>query len=95
MHPLLEASVEEGKSPKFVTITSTVGNVGELEKYPMNSTAYGASKAALNYITRKFHFENQGMVVFPINFGLVSLAFLVLKASLRLCIGSSCHYGVI
>jgi len=74
VHPLLEASVKEGKTPKFVTMSSTVGSVGELEKYPMNSTAYGASKAALNYITRKIHFENQGMVVFPINPGLVSLS---------------------
>jgi len=71
VYPLLKKSVEKGQVTKFVTITSTVGSVGEMEKMPMYSTAYGASKAALNYVTRKIHFENPEFVVFPLNPGWV------------------------
>jgi norsolorinic acid ketoreductase len=42
--PLLKEAVQ----PKFVTVSSTVGSIGDMENWPMNATAYGASKAALN-----------------------------------------------
>jgi len=65
VHPLLSAA----STPKFITVTSTVGSIGEMDRIPMISTAYGASKAALNYITRKIHFEYPDIITFPINPG--------------------------
>jgi norsolorinic acid ketoreductase len=69
IYPLLEATERAGSTPKFVTVTSTVGSIGEMEKIPMISTAYGASKAALNYITKKIALEYPGIISFPINPG--------------------------
>lgn len=40
--------LEKGNKPRLVTVSSTVGSIGDMEKWPMNATAYGASKAALN-----------------------------------------------
>jgi NAD(P)-dependent dehydrogenase (short-subunit alcohol dehydrogenase family) len=34
-------------------------------------TAYGSSKAAVNYIVRKIHFENPDLIAFPIHPGYV------------------------
>jgi norsolorinic acid ketoreductase len=68
--PLISATIDEGKStPKFVTLTSTIGSIGEMDNLPVASTAYGASKAALNYITKKIHLENPKLIAFPMNPG--------------------------
>lgn len=43
-------------------MSSGAASLGEMEHMPlMPVTAYGASKAALNYIVTKIHFENQGV----------------------------------
>ncbi|THV64601.1 NAD(P)-binding protein [Aureobasidium pullulans] len=48
--------------PRFVAMSSGAASLGDMEHMPlMPITAYGASKAALNYIVRKIHFENQGV----------------------------------
>ncbi|OBW63559.1 MAG: Uncharacterized protein AUREO_063750 [Aureobasidium pullulans] len=48
--------------PRFVAMTSGAASLRDMEHMPlMPVTAYGASKAALNYIVRKIHFENQGV----------------------------------
>lgn len=65
--PLLEKSA----NPKFVSVSTAVGSIAEQEIYPLPSTAYGGSKAALNYITRKLHFEHPNIVVYPISPGWV------------------------
>jgi len=65
--PLLKLSA----SPKFVPISSTVGSIGDMEKWPMNATAYGSSKAALNWVTKGLHVENPGLIAFPIHPGWV------------------------
>jgi len=49
--PLLEAA--EGK---FFVMSSAAGSIGDM--LPMPVTAYGASKAAVNFIVRKIHFEH-------------------------------------
>jgi norsolorinic acid ketoreductase len=63
--PLLEAA----PSPKFVAVTTGLASIGDMESMPMPVTAYGASKAALNYLTRKIHFENPSLIAFPISPG--------------------------
>lgn len=65
VHKLLDAS----KDPKFVTISTPVGSIGEIENFPLPGTAYGTSKAALNFLTRKLHFEHENMTIFPISPG--------------------------
>jgi norsolorinic acid ketoreductase len=46
-----------------------VGSIGDMESMPLKSSAYGGSKAELNYIVRKIHFENPGLIAFPISPG--------------------------
>ncbi|KAF5970001.1 ketoreductase [Fusarium bulbicola] len=63
--PLLHTA----KAPKFVSISSGAGSLGFMENLKVENTAYGSSKAALNFITRRIHFENQHLVAFSINPG--------------------------
>jgi norsolorinic acid ketoreductase len=67
--PLLKKS----SSPKFVPVSSTVGGIGDMEKWPMSATAYGSSKAALNWLTRNIHIEHPSLIAFPIHPGYVVL----------------------
>ncbi|KAF5691916.1 ketoreductase [Fusarium denticulatum] len=57
------------KAPKFVTISSGAGSLGFMENLRVENTAYGSSKAALNFITRRIHFEKPDLVAFSINPG--------------------------
>lgn len=68
VYPLLTA-LSSGEPPKFVTISSTVGSVTEMEPWKANSAAYGMSKAALNWLTRNIHFEHPDAIAFPIHPG--------------------------
>ena len=64
--PLLKKSVG---MPKFVTMGSTAGSIGGMEQVPVPNSVYGPSKAMVNWLTRKMHFENEGLVVFPLHPG--------------------------
>lgn len=62
--------MEKGETtPKFVALSTTARSIGEMDNLAMISTAYGASQAAFNYIVRKIHFENPGLIAFPLNYG--------------------------
>jgi norsolorinic acid ketoreductase len=63
--PLLEKSAK----PKFVAISSSAGSIGGMDLRPFPNAAYGTSKAALNYLTRKMHYEHENLIVFPIDPG--------------------------
>jgi norsolorinic acid ketoreductase len=65
--PLLLKSVNG--PPKFVTISSGAGSISGVEALKVENTAYGSSKAALNFVTRRIHVENPGIVAFPLNPG--------------------------
>ena len=65
VQPLLE----KAKQPKFVALGSPIGSVGGMEMRPFPMTAYGVSKAMLHYIMRKIHFENEGLISFPVDPG--------------------------
>ncbi|KAL7935819.1 hypothetical protein V8C35DRAFT_333631 [Trichoderma chlorosporum] len=57
---LLQAAkplLQNASNPRFVVISSSVGSIAEIESYPVQMGAYGASKAAVNYLMRKVHFE--------------------------------------
>lgn len=63
--PLLEAAPK----PTFVVLSTGLASIGDMDSKPMPVAAYGASKAAINYITRKIHFENPNLIAFPISPG--------------------------
>lgn len=56
-------------NPKFITITSGAGSIGNMGNLPVENTAYGSSKAAANFVTRKIHFENPNLIAFPVQPG--------------------------
>ena len=57
---------------KFVTISSLVGAITNMLDVP--ETAYGTSKAALNFVTKRIHLEHshEGFIAFPIHPGTVN-----------------------
>jgi len=63
--------LEKASVPKFVVLSTVFGSTGDLEKYQLPAMAYGTSKAAVNYIVRKIHFEHPNLITFPINPGWV------------------------
>ncbi|RFU34028.1 hypothetical protein B7463_g2268, partial [Scytalidium lignicola] len=60
--PLLQKATE----PKFVVMSSVIASLGAMEHIPFTCLSYGASKAMANYIVRRIHFENEGLIAFPI-----------------------------
>ncbi|KZP14512.1 NAD(P)-binding protein [Athelia psychrophila] len=67
-YPLLKASTA---TPKFVIISSLAGSVSLNPGMHVLNGTYGISKAAVNYLARMLHFENEGLVCFPMHPGLV------------------------
>ena len=65
--PLLEKS----DAPKFFVISSPIGSMGEMETLPVPFFGYGLSKAAVNYMVRKLHFENPKLTSMALNPGWV------------------------
>lgn len=45
VYPLLSVAAKTGSTPKFIAVTSTVGSIGDMEKWPSLAAAYGTSKA--------------------------------------------------
>lgn len=64
VEPLLRASTA---SPRFIVLSSSLGSIGDM--VPEKSMAYGSSKAALNFITRKIHEEYEYLIAFPLHPG--------------------------
>lgn len=65
VHPLLMAA----KKPKFVTLSTSAASLSEMAIRNFPNSVYGTSKAALNYITLKTHFENPTLTAFPLDPG--------------------------
>jgi len=71
-YPLLKAAGDKkgAGTPKFVGVGSNVGSIQDVELVvPYLSPSYGASKAALNYLVRYAHAENDWLTAFVINPG--------------------------
>ena len=67
-HTLLSRSA----SPKFFVSSSVSGSTASLDQLgAIPQTAYGVSKAAVNNITRRIHFENTAIVAVPFHPGWV------------------------
>jgi norsolorinic acid ketoreductase len=65
VRPLLLAA----KDPKFVTLGTSAASLSEMATRNFPNSVYGTSKAALNYITLKIHFENPTLTAFPLDPG--------------------------
>ncbi|KAH7319740.1 hypothetical protein B0I35DRAFT_408516 [Stachybotrys elegans] len=69
LKPLLQKS---SRSPKWISVTSAVGSVGAMphaKSWALPS--YGASKAALNWLTVAMHHQNEWLTAVAIHPGLV------------------------
>jgi NAD(P)-dependent dehydrogenase (short-subunit alcohol dehydrogenase family) len=53
--------------PRFVPITSVGGSMGFMVSDTVDASAYCASKAALNCVTRKIHFEEDWLGTFSVS----------------------------
>ncbi|KAF1931101.1 aflatoxin biosynthesis ketoreductase nor-1 [Didymella exigua CBS 183.55] len=70
--PLLQAS-QSGK-PVFLAMSTVVGSIGGQEAFaglPPVLSPYGASKAALNWIVRRLHYEETWLTAYVTHPGLV------------------------
>lgn len=65
--PLLQKS----ESPKFVGVSTCVATLSKMEDYPWPTVIYGSSKAAMNFIVKKMHLENDNLVAFAVHPGSV------------------------
>ena len=61
--------LNHAKAPKFVTMSSLAGTIGGMEDVPVPNAVYAPSKTALNWLTRKIHFEHENLIVFPLHPG--------------------------
>jgi len=55
----------------FVGVSTISATISAMEHIPVPVTAYGASKAALNSIVRRLHFENAEITSFVLHPGWV------------------------
>ncbi|KAI1395756.1 hypothetical protein F4819DRAFT_492172 [Hypoxylon fuscum] len=60
VRPLLEA----GRRPRFVLIGTPIASISAMEDSPFPMFAYGASKVAAHYLTRKIHCESPELIAF-------------------------------
>lgn len=61
--------LNNANAPKFVTLGTSAASMADMKKRNFPNPAYGTSKAALNYITLKIHFENPKLTAFPLDPG--------------------------
>lgn len=60
-------------SSEFVTVSSAGGLVLAVWSSGLSPVAaYGASKAVVNYLTRKNHFEHEDLIAYAMDLGLLS-----------------------
>ncbi|KAK7715506.1 hypothetical protein SLS57_006893 [Botryosphaeria dothidea] len=61
--------LDKSENPKFVYVSSAVASM--TRPFPLLTAAYGASKAAGNFVISKIHQENANLIAFAINPGWV------------------------
>jgi norsolorinic acid ketoreductase len=63
--------LKKAPDPVFMALSTGICSIGDMGSLPLPVTAYGISKVALNYMVRKIHFENPGLIAFVISPGYV------------------------
>ena len=61
--------LEKAAAPKFMAVSTGVATIAGMEHFPFTVSSYGASKAALNFLVRRIHFENEGLIAFAVHPG--------------------------
>ncbi|KAL1683350.1 hypothetical protein EV122DRAFT_201754 [Schizophyllum commune] len=61
--------LRESAKPKFIVVSSGMGSIAFGASQSVNTYAYGASKAAVNWVTRKLHHDFPDFIIFPISPG--------------------------
>jgi NAD(P)-dependent dehydrogenase (short-subunit alcohol dehydrogenase family) len=74
LRPLLLASAQSGREPKFMAVSTQYGSLAMVEDLPGQSSAYAISKAALNMFIRHVNYEERkhGIVAVAIHPGVVA-----------------------
>ncbi|KII87099.1 hypothetical protein PLICRDRAFT_176889 [Plicaturopsis crispa FD-325 SS-3] len=62
---------ESPSIPKFAVISTAAGSIQLGAAIPLGVSAYGPSKAAVNFLTRNIHFENERLIAFALHPGTV------------------------
>lgn len=57
------------KGGKFIAMSTAAGSIEYQEQAPIPNAIYGTSKAALNWLVKKIHLENEDLVAFAIHPG--------------------------
>ncbi|MCJ1293140.1 hypothetical protein MMC34_004693 [Xylographa carneopallida] len=63
--------LQKADKPKFMVVSSGVGTIAGMEHVPWTVSSCGASKAAVNFLTRRIHFENKNLIAFAVHPGAV------------------------
>ncbi|CAA7260838.1 unnamed protein product [Cyclocybe aegerita] len=75
LYQAMSALLKESKSkPKFIAVSTEAAHTNEDMVGSFDYGAYSASKATLNYICRKIHYENSWLVALPIAPGAIKNA---------------------
>ena len=61
--------MQKSSKPIFMVNSSVAGTISGMEHVPFTIGSYGASKAAVNYLTRRIHFENEDIIAFAVHPG--------------------------
>ena len=61
--------LQKADKPKFMVVSSGVGTIAGMEHVPWTVSSCGASKAAVNFLTRRIHFENKNLIAFAVHPG--------------------------
>ncbi|KAH9478547.1 putative secondary metabolism biosynthetic enzyme [Psilocybe cubensis] len=62
--------LKRSTNPRFIPISSPGGSLsGPIIEFPIGSVIYASTKATLNWIARKIHFENEWIIAFPLSPG--------------------------
>jgi norsolorinic acid ketoreductase len=71
LYQAVKGFLVKSRKSKFVAVSSIVSSIGLMENFQGSGTAYGVSKAALNYISSKIYYENKELIVCVIHPGYV------------------------
>ena len=63
--------LQKAERPVFMVISSGVATIAGMEYVPFTISSYGASKATINFLVRRIHFEQPELIAFAVHPGLV------------------------
>ncbi|KAF5328069.1 hypothetical protein D9619_013608 [Psilocybe cf. subviscida] len=67
----VEKLLKASSNPKFIGMTSGAGSLSQFMDVPIGKFCYGSTKAVLNFMLRRIHFENDWITAFPLSPGLI------------------------